>query len=112
MNMTPFWQAVCLILAPFGIVLLSIFLIDFAQYLYINGKSWLYVHAAQRYWAARNKVAADGFDSGWEECCRINKTSFDPVERTTRNYFLTKEERQKRLKIMRPSRMEEQDNHD
>ena len=112
MNMTPFWQAICLILAPFGIVLLSIFLIDFAQYLYINGKSWLYVHTQKTYRAAKNRVAAYGFDQGWEECCMLNKNGFDPVERTAHNYFLTKEERQKRIKIMRPSRMEEQNNHD
>ena len=112
MNMTPFWQAFCLILSPFGIVLLGIFLIDFAQYLYINGRTWLYEHTWKKYKAAKNKQAAVGFDSGWEECCRINKTSFDPVERTTRNYFLTKEERQKRLKIMRPSRPEDGSNDD
>lgn len=112
MNMAPFWQAFCLILSPFGIVLLGIFLIDFAQYLYINGKSWLYEHARQRYWAARNKVAANGFDWGWYRCCAVNGIDDDDVERTLKNIFLTKEEKQKRIKVMRPSISEEQDNDD
>lgn len=112
MHLPPFWQAFCLILAPFGIVLLGIFLIDFAQYLYINGKSWLYEHSHKRYWAAKNKVAADGFDWGWDKCCEVNEINNDDVERTLQNHFLPKEEKQKRIKIMRPSRPEEQNNDD
>jgi len=42
----------------------------------------------------------------------LNKNGFDPVERTAHNYFLTKKEQQKRIKIMRPTRMEEQNNDD
>lgn len=110
--MTPFWQAVCLILAPFGIVLLSIFLIHFAQYLYVNGKSWLYEHGQKRYRAARDKVAAEGFDWGWYKCCEVNEINDDDVERTLQNHFLTKEEKQKRIKIMRPSHSEEQNYDD
>lgn len=112
MNMTPFWQAVCLILAPFGIVLVGIFLIDFAQYLYINGKSWIYEHSQKRYGAARNKVASFGFDWGWRKCCEVNEINDDDVERILKNHFLTKEEKQKRVKVMRPSIAEEQNNDD
>lgn len=112
MNMTPFWQAFCLILAPFGIVLVGVLLVGFARYLYINMKSWLYVHGQKRYWAAKNEVAANGFDWGWDKCCAVNGIDDDDVERTLQNHFLAKEEKQKRIKVMRPSIAEEQNYDD